>query len=55
MILLTGEYFSKFAMKLKKAIMPVTISTFHIPTDDIKAVYAFDFYLLGIISIIDEW
>lgn len=55
MILLTGEHSSKFAMKLKKAIMPVIISAFHIPTDDIKAVYALDFYLSGIISIMSEW
>ncbi len=35
--------------------MPVIISAFHIPTDDINAVYALDFYLSGIISMVSEW
>lgn len=55
LILLTSEHSSKFPVKLKKAVMPVIISAFHIPTDDINAVYALDFYLSGIISMVSEW
>ena len=54
-VLLTGEHSSKFSDKLKKSIMPVIISAFRIPTDDLKAVYALDFYLSGIISVVSEW
>ena len=55
MILLMGEHPSKFSDKLKKAILPVIISAFQISTDDIKAVYALDFYLSGIISVMGSW
>jgi len=54
-VLLTSEYASKFPIKLKKAIIPVIISAFHIPPHDTKAVYALDYHLSGIISIMSEW
>jgi AcrR family transcriptional regulator len=55
LVLLTSEHTSKFPAKLKRAIMPVIISAFRIPPDNAKAVYALDFYLSGVISIMGEW
>jgi AcrR family transcriptional regulator len=53
--LLTSDHISKFPEKLKNAIMPVIMAAFHIPPDNTQVVYALDFYLSGIISLMTEW
>jgi AcrR family transcriptional regulator len=53
--LLTSEHISKFPAKLKKALMPVIMEAFHISPHDTKTVYALDFYLSGVISMMSEW
>jgi AcrR family transcriptional regulator len=53
--LLASEQVTKFPVKLKRALMPVIMAAFHIPSDDTQVVYALDFYLSGIISLMTEW
>jgi AcrR family transcriptional regulator len=54
-VLLTSEHTSKFPAKLKKVVIPAIMEAFHISPYDTKTLYALDFYLSGIISMMSEW
>ena len=54
-ILMMSEPSSNFPAKLKNELMPVILSALNISADNIKAVYALDFYLSGAISMIIGW
>jgi len=53
--LLEGGRDSRFPVKLKRSLMPVIMAAFHIPPGNTQVVYALDFYLSGIISLMTEW
>jgi AcrR family transcriptional regulator len=52
--LLEGGRDSRFPAKLKRSLMPVIMAAFHIPPGNTQIVYALDFYLSGIISLMTE-
>jgi AcrR family transcriptional regulator len=54
-VLLGNSNSTKFALRLKAALMPVFVDRFHILKNDIKSVYVLEFYLAGIISIGSRW
>jgi len=53
--LLIGDQTPQFQTKLKKAVLPVIMASFHISPEDISAVYALDFYLSGMLSMLSDW
>jgi AcrR family transcriptional regulator len=54
-VLLGNSNSTKFALRLKAAMMPVFMKRFHIQKSDIKSVYVLEFYLSGVISIGNRW
>ncbi|MDR3267346.1 MAG: TetR/AcrR family transcriptional regulator C-terminal domain-containing protein [Tannerella sp.] len=54
-VLLAHPNSTKFALRLKAAMMSVFMKQFHIQKNDIKSVYVLEFYLSGIISIGNRW
>lgn len=46
---------SSFIEKLKIEALPLLLSAFHVPTDNITAQYALEFYISGLIPVIGTW
>lgn len=54
-ILLNQHYTPRFAGHLPARIIPIIMATFGISSENKKALYAFDFYIPGVISMITSW
>lgn len=54
-VLLTNPNNAQFITRLKNAVLPAVLSAFGQSTENKKAVYAFEFYIPGVISIISRW
>ncbi len=46
---------SSFIEKLKDEAVPLLLSSFHVPTDNLSARYALEFYVSGLIPVIGTW
>ena len=49
------QHSSLFTSHLKPKLLPLFLQAFGIPSDHQKAVYAFEFYIPGVISVISHW
>lgn len=54
-ILLNNSYNLQFSKRLQDFMIPLALKTFHISPDNKKAVYALEFYIPGVISMITRW
>lgn len=54
-ILLNPSYTMQFTKRLQQRVIPMALETFRISADNKKAMYAFEFYIPGIISMITSW
>lgn len=54
-ILLNNPNNSHFLNHLKDSLIPILMKSFGISSDNKKAVYAFEFYIPGVISLISHW
>ena len=54
-ILMNPSYNMQFSKRLQASAIPMILNTFHISADNKKAIYAFEFYVPGIISMITSW
>ena len=46
---------SSFIQRLKTEAAPLLLAAFHVSMDNVKARYAFDFYISGLIPLIGTW
>lgn len=53
--LLNNPHNPQFWTRLKDRIIPIALETFGISPDNQKAIYAFEFYIPGVISMIASW
>ncbi len=54
-ILLNSSYNLQFSKQLQDIIIPLALRNFKISPDNKKAIYAFEFYIPGVISMITSW
>ena len=54
-ILLNNSYNLQFSKSLQDIIIPLALKSFKISQDNKKAIYAFKFYIQGVISMITSW
>lgn len=54
-ILFKNPYNAQFINRFKKKVLPVLCRIFNISTDNKSALYALEFYTLGVISIFSRW
>ena len=54
-ILLSNSYNLQFSKHLQDNIIPLALRSFNISSDNKKAIYAFEFYIPGVISMIARW
>ena len=54
-ILLNNSYNVQFSKRLQENIIPLALRNFNISPDNKKAIYAFEFYIPGVISMITSW
>ena len=54
-ILLNNSYNLQFSKHLQDIIIPLALKSFNISPDNKKAIYAFEFYIPGVISMITSW
>lgn len=54
-ILLNNPYNLQFSKRLQDIIIPLALKNFKISSDNKKAIYAFEFYIPGVISMITSW
>lgn len=54
-VLLDNPNGTRFASRLKSEMIPIFIEEFHVVKNDVRAIYIFEFYLPGIISVISYW
>ena len=54
-ILLNNAYNLQFSKRLQDIIIPLALKTFKISSDNKQAIYAFQFYIPGVISMITSW
>ena len=54
-VLLNNSHNTQFQKRLKECMIPLALQTLHISLDNKKAVYAFEFYVTGVVSMISSW
>ncbi|MBQ8562386.1 MAG: TetR/AcrR family transcriptional regulator [Firmicutes bacterium] len=54
-VLLNNPHNLQFGERLKRKIIPLVMSSFGMPEEDVKAEYVFEFYIPGVISMISRW
>ena len=54
-ILLNNSYNLQFSKSLQNIIIPLALKNLKISQDNKKAIYAFEFYIQGVISMITSW
>lgn len=54
-ILLNNSFNLQFSKHLQESIIPLALRSFNISPDNKKAIYAFEFYIPGVISMIASW
>ena len=54
-VLLNNSYNLQFSKRLQDSIIPLALKKFEIFPDNKKAIYAFEFYIPGVISMITHW
>ncbi len=54
-ILFKNPYNAQFINRFKKKVLPALCKTFNISKDNKSALYALEFYTLGVISIFSRW
>lgn len=54
-ILLNSSYNVQFTKRLQDIFIPLAMKNFKISPDNKKAIYAFEFYIPGVISMITSW
>lgn len=55
LILFKNPYSTQFVQRLKEKITPVFLEVFGISPDNTKAIYTFEFYIPGIVSVFSRW
>ena len=55
LILLNNPNNTQFAERIKKVLLPAVLSAFGQTEENKRAVYAFEFYIPGVVSIISRW
>ncbi|MBQ8625169.1 MAG: TetR family transcriptional regulator C-terminal domain-containing protein [Agathobacter sp.] len=54
-VLLNNPNNTRFVNRLKTRLIPLFINAFNLSFDNKKAIYIFEFYIPGIISVISQW
>lgn len=54
-ILLNNPYNLQFSKRLQDIFVPLAMKNFKIAPDNKKAIYAFEFYIHGVVSMITRW
>ncbi len=54
-ILLNNSYNLQFSKRLQDIVIPLALKNFKISQDNKKAIYAFEFYIQGVVSMITSW